>query len=522
MIFFDRKSAPLGGQSVAGVGLADGGRGPALTVLALVLGVWAVILMVFRRQVAMVLDAWDTMPSHEHGYVVLLVVAYLLWTKREQLRGVPCEPSIRGFAALAVTGFVAMLGELVSIAAVVQFSIILMMISAVWAVTGERVLRAIAGPLAFLFFAVPFGQEILPVLMTWTADATVVALRHSGVPVYQEGRNFVIPSGKWSVVEACGGIRYLMTSVFIGAVFAYVTYTRVYKRALFMLWAIVMPLVANWVRAYAIVMVAHLTANEWGLGLSHIALGWVIFGVAIFSSFAVGVRWHDPVPAVAPAQPQPVPLARVLLAGVLAAGIPLGGHWLAQVLGTSSATRAPELRMEALATLKPDPHLTAERVRPNFPGARSRFQATYAYQGQAVDVFVAYYRNQTQGMELINVVNALEPTKDWSWAISSHGWEGAPALPAVSFDGYVKDDIHAAVYHFYWVNGTTTTSAVVSKLLEAVSRLRGRGDDAAMVAITAYSRDGMDDARRRAQAFASDHLAGMLADLEHTAMAERE
>jgi hypothetical protein len=51
------------------------------------------------------------------------------------------------------------------------------------------------GPLSFLLFAVPFGVEALPVLMNWTADATVLALRYTGVPVFQEGRNFVIPAG---------------------------------------------------------------------------------------------------------------------------------------------------------------------------------------------------------------------------------------------------------------------------------------------------------------------------------------
>ena len=252
----------MGDQLIDSKVLSGTRRGSGLLGLVVVLIAWGAILFSFRTQVRMVLDAWDTLPSHEHGYVVLVVVAYLLWSKLPVLRGEYCCPSWKGFAALVLTGFLAMLGELVSVAAVVQFAIVLMMISAVWAVTGDEIFRRVLGPLFFLLFAVPFGQEILPVLMNWTADATVVALRHSGVPVYQEGRNFVIPSGQWSVVEACGGIRYLLTSVFIGAVFAYLTYTQWRKRILFMLWAIVMPLIANWIRAYVIVMVAHKTANE--------------------------------------------------------------------------------------------------------------------------------------------------------------------------------------------------------------------------------------------------------------------
>ena len=287
------------------------GNGAALLLpILIVLLVWGAILFSFREQVALVLEAWETLPSHAHGYVVLVVVAYLLWTKWGDLSGVACKPSWKGFVLLVLAGFIAALGDTVAVAAVVQFSIVLMMISAVWALMGGEAFRAVRGPLAFLLFAVPFGHEVLPELMNWTADATVLALRASGVPVFQEGRNFVIPSGRWSVVEACGGIRYLLTSVFIGAVFAYLTYTRTYKRVLFMVWSVVMPLIANWIRAYVIVMVAHLTENEWGMGMSHLALGWVIFGIAVFAGFAVGARWRDPQPPPLPkrsrAAPSPV------------------------------------------------------------------------------------------------------------------------------------------------------------------------------------------------------------------------
>lgn len=497
-------------------------RSSGVLALAMVLVAWAAILFSFRAQVAMMLEAWETLPSHEHGHVVLVVVAYLLWTKLPALKGAFCSPSLKGFAALVFTGFLAMLGELVAVAAVVQFAIVLMMIGAVWAVTGDAVFRRVLGPLFFLLFAVPFGQEILPVLMNWTADATVVALRHSGVPVYQEGRNFVIPSGQWSVVEACGGIRYLLTSVFIGAVFAYLTYTKWHKRLLFMLWAILMPLVANWIRAYVIVMVAHKTANEWGLGLSHIALGWVIFGVSIFLSFAVGARWRDKTPEVEPFRAAGrVATPAVLGATLLAAAVPYSWHAVAQMLNAPVSADAPVLRLESLAAL-PQAAPADEAIRPRFPGARAVHQVTYLYNGQPVDVFIAYYRNQTQGAELVNVQNQLEPTKNWGWSISTQPPGDKPNLPTLRLEGFVKSGLHAAVYHFYWVNGMTTTSDFTSKILEAASRLRGRGDDAAAVAITAYSRESVEAARVTTAAFASEHLAGILADLEQTATTDRK
>ena len=88
----------------------------------------------------------------------------------------------------------------------------------------RHAIPTIAFPLAFLFFAIPFGGFMLPWLMEMTADFTVSALRLSGVPVYREGMSFLIPSGAWSVVEACSGLRYLIASFMVGTLYAYLTY----------------------------------------------------------------------------------------------------------------------------------------------------------------------------------------------------------------------------------------------------------------------------------------------------------
>lgn len=96
----------------------------------------------------------------------------------------------------------------------------------------------------------------MPFFMEWTAKITVICLRMSGIPVYQEGLQFVIPSGNWSVVEACSGIRYLIASVTVGTLFAYLNYRSLKRRLLFVVVSFLVPIIANWARAYIIVMLA--------------------------------------------------------------------------------------------------------------------------------------------------------------------------------------------------------------------------------------------------------------------------
>ena len=87
-----------------------------------------------------------------------------------------------------------------------------MLVLAVPAVLGWKVARCMTFPLLFLFFAVPFGEFATAKLMDWTAYFTILGLRLSGIPVLSEGLRFVIPTGSWSVIEACSGICLLYTS----------------------------------------------------------------------------------------------------------------------------------------------------------------------------------------------------------------------------------------------------------------------------------------------------------------------
>ncbi len=121
---------------------------------------------------------------------------------------------------------------------------------------GIEVARTILFPLLFLFFAVPFGEFMLPTMMEWTADFTVAALRFSGMPVFREGQHFVIPSGNWSVIDECSGVRYVIASFMVGSLFAYLNYRSYTKRVVFMVVALALPMLANWLRAYMIVMLA--------------------------------------------------------------------------------------------------------------------------------------------------------------------------------------------------------------------------------------------------------------------------
>ncbi|MDP2004488.1 MAG: exosortase A, partial [Rubrivivax sp.] len=229
-----------------------------LAALGLVL---VALLLLYRDTFGAMAAIWMRSDTFAHAVLVPPITLWLVWRQRAALRPYVPTPAPWMLLPMALTAGVWLLGDLAGVNAVTQLCVTALLVMAVPAVLGLAITRQIAFPLAFLFFMVPIGEFLMPVMMDRTADFTVAALRLSGVPVFREGLNFVIPSGSWSVVEACSGVRYLIASFMVGTLFAYLNYSSPRRRLLFAVVAVLVPVVANWLRAYMIVMLGHLSGN---------------------------------------------------------------------------------------------------------------------------------------------------------------------------------------------------------------------------------------------------------------------
>lgn len=481
-----------------------------LLVLAGLVAIW----IGYRDTVMSLYEQWLSSESYSHGLVVVPITLYFIWMRRATLYDAAIQPSLVGMLAIPVSGLLWVLGELAGVVTVTQIALVCLTIAFVWAVLGNDFTRRIAFPLGFLFLSIPFSDGILPHLMQWTADATVIALRWSGVPVYQDGFNFIIPSGNWSVVEACAGGRYLVSSLFAGALYAYITYTSATKRAITMVLALIIPLFANWLRAYTIVIVAHLTNNEWGLGVSHITLGWIIFGAVILGMFWLGMRWRDPEPVAAPMHPE-------------SARGPVGRHYAALVFGLCAvlmwqavaAWRAPSadaLHTLAWSAVEPAAGWTLADadpdVRSTVTGERAALQARFSAGEGKVSLHMYAFSEQTQGREMINRFNRIEVPPSHSSVVFQET-ELDVAETGVPFLREMHRRIDTgegfAVYRSYNVRGHWTSSDYEAKARQAWGRLFAGRDDSVMMLFVTPARGDASAAQDLMKRFLAAHGAAI-------------
>jgi exosortase A len=431
------------------------------------------------------------------------IFAYLVWRDRANLSRLPIRPFWPALAGIALAGLAWVVGEAGSVLALEQFAIVAMVPLLIWAILGTAVVRELAFPIAILFFAVPFGDFLVPTLIDWTAEFTIGALRLTGVPVFREGAHFQIPSGRWSVVEACSGIRYLIASMMVGCLYAYLTYRSLRRRLLFVGFSILVPIVANWLRAYMIVMIGHLSDNRLAVGVDHIIYGWIFFGVVMAVMFFVGSRWredYDEKPATPPAAPAPLDVAwrpDARFVGTVVAALIIVSFWRPAYAALQSVNGAGGGQLAAVAEVAgwSEERKPISSWHPEFLNPAFQVHQTFLKDGRQVGLYVGYYRHQGQDSELVGWHNQLVTSRNKRW-LKAAGGERDVALGGepvrVRTAELVGDGMRLQAFQWYWIGGRVTSSDHVAKLYTVLDRLTGRGDDAAVVVVYTPMTDARD------------------------------
>jgi len=437
--------------------------------------------------------------TYGHGVLIPFISAWLVWRKRYEIGQIKPQMSWFGFVSLAGCCFGWLLGTFASVNILIYLSIVGMIVSVVIAIAGRRIASMIAFPLGFLFLMLPVYGPLNPPLMEYTAKVTIWALRASGVAVHGEGLSFSLPTGNWSVIEECSGLHYLLAAVVLGALFAYLNFRTWTRRFIFLAVTLSFGIVANWIRAYLIVMLGHLTEMRWGIGLDHYVYGWVCFGITIFFVFALGTRWRDADPDSNESAEITNGTPAVSAIGATASDSHIQLRYLA-ALGATIAMlvatpvlahhfQATDINADALKGVALESGLAGKGLldlQPKYHGARSMVQGTLT-DGSDTEVFVAYFAAQTDGFEMVAYGNGVISGDDSSWrVISSSNWQiifdGKPAV--VREWRMRKGSVDRLVWSWFTVGEKQVSSELPSKVLIAWTMLTGRGDQSVVSVVS--------------------------------------
>ncbi|MED5595391.1 exosortase A [Janthinobacterium sp. P210006] len=490
------------------------GHGPHQAARALLLLALAAVVLLYHATFWSMLELWSRSQTFAHGFLIVPISCWLAWRQRARLAALAPQPSWQGLLLLATLGLGWLLADAANVPVVEQYAATAMLPACVLAILGWPAVRLLAFPLAYLFLAVPFGEVFLEPLIDFTAAFTVTALQWTGLPVFRDGSNFSLPTGNWSVVEACSGLRYLIAALALGALYAHVNVHSTGRRLAVMAAALVVPIVANGVRAYLIVMLGHLSNMRLAVGVDHLIYGWLFFGVVALLLFWLAARWRELPPVHAALSTLPVrPGASVAgTRAVVRASVScllLAALWPALALASHRDDGAAPPASSSMLAL-PDPpawqrlHDAASAWQAPYAGAPALFAATYARRngdGAQVGLQLHWYARQARNAELLTH-QALPYGARWM-PLAQRMQHVAVASGTVDVREAVlaRGGERLLVWRVYRQGGVVTARPVLVKLLLAQAKLLGTRQDGADIIVFAAYDELAPPPRARLQAF---------------------
>ena len=386
--------------------------------LALVLCLWAAVALLYWPSTLELHRLWTNWSgeTYTHGYLILLLSIWLIVRDHKRLAMTPVRPE-----ALALIPLVLMSTAWVWLwrAAMQEPQVLilpLILAAALFASLGRRFARALAFPIGFLYFAMPFWGDLNGLVQELSAKATGVLIWLTGIPAYMQGDFVRLPGGSIEIARSCSGLHELIVGLALAALYGKLAGDSWRRRLGWLGLMGALSLMINWVRIFTVVVAAYETDMRSSLVKYHYWLGWWLFAFAFAAFLWWTTRWSAPDPASSPRENRQAPdspsgrgigttpvlatLAVLAVMPVLAYGM----DWSNSVASTAAEVGWPR----PPAGWSGPSAVVGSEWQPRFVSSSGESLTRYVGPGgEPVEAYAVAYRVQTQRAKLLGYWNHL-------------------------------------------------------------------------------------------------------------------
>lgn len=256
----------------------------------LVAWIAALLLACYYPVIGRMVRDWYVDDDMGHGFFVPVVSGWLVWQKRSTLLRAAYRPALWGLSIVALGGLLLVLGTYAVEQTVMRGSFLISLWGVVIMLGGVRLLLDLAFPLFLLVFMIPlpaviYNQITFP-LQLFASQVAETVLSLLGIPVLREGNILELPSQRLSVVEACSGIRSLMSLTYLSLIYGYLFESRVWLRIVLLVLTPAIAILVNAMRVTATGLLSEYDP-ELAQGVFHSMEGWLMFLLALAALVAV-------------------------------------------------------------------------------------------------------------------------------------------------------------------------------------------------------------------------------------------
>lgn len=245
---------------------------------------FGLLVLCYAPVLSRLVQQWNNDEDMGHGFFVPVIAAYIAWQKRDRLLGRELKPNYWGLFIVIFAGVQMYIGTLGAELFLARTAVVEAIVGMVLFLGGTHALRVMAFPLVLLCFMVPIPaviyNKITFPLQLFASQVAAFVLELLGTPVLRDGNVLELPSQRLNVVEACSGIRSLLSLTFLSLVYGYFFDSKAWMRVALFIATVPIAIVANAGRVTLTGIMSEIN-TDLAQGTAHTASGWVIFMIAL-------------------------------------------------------------------------------------------------------------------------------------------------------------------------------------------------------------------------------------------------
>jgi len=257
----------------------------------LFLAIAALMVLLYVPNFVKLWNDWGIDENYSHGYIVPLVFAWILYGRREQLESTEVAPRWWGLGIVLLGLAQLVVGRLGAENFTAHSSLLVVLSGVTIFLFGTGVFRLVAFPIAWLLLMIPipaiiFYSLTFPLQMFASSMASK-GLDLIGISNLREGNVIVLSNYSMGVVEACSGIRSLISLLAVSVLLGYFREMKSWARLLLMVSAVPIALVVNSLRIAGTGIAGNYLGAKYAEGFFHTFSGWLLFLLAMLALFGV-------------------------------------------------------------------------------------------------------------------------------------------------------------------------------------------------------------------------------------------
>lgn len=499
------------------------GAGSRWSVVALVALAVAATVATLWPAAGSIAGNWIEIHDYRHGFLIAPLAFAWLLAVAYRIPSPPIRVSPVGCVMLAGALFLWLVAMRANsdIAIETFFPAIIWLV--IFAAAGWTIAREAIAPVAYLYFAIPVWEFLLPTLQWLSVGVTEAALAFTGVPAEVSEYLVTLPSGSFEIVEGCSGKRYFIVALAVSVIAGALQRLRGWRMAALLVAGGLLALAANWLRIFVVIYAGYATEMQHYLvAVEHQTFGNVIFAALLIAIYVTAriLAWKAPQPTRPTPLPVELPQRRRVPQGAALVPFILLGVSAGLVHSPAAVSNSPSGQLGHLPVVAgrwqgPLPAASAWSPRYKRPDAERRASYRLA-RGSAVEIYLNLYSSQQAGRELVYYENSLLAPGVWSqdWPRQTTVIEipGAPALALMEAHGPQRDRWLLA--YVYKIGGWTMVRDPLAQASYGLQSLL-RPVPAGMVSLTIQCGENCQEAQVLVRDFwqeMSSSIIGMIPD----------